>query len=85
MAARARGEGKTPHRQFRVEDDVWEKFDEAVKPLGTDRSAVLRAFVMWFVHEPGAKMPRRPAAAEGDQGGTGRSGTTQPSETPADT
>ncbi|MFC6090705.1 hypothetical protein [Saccharothrix lopnurensis] len=64
MAARARGEGKTPHRQFRAEDDVWAKFGEAVKPLGTDRSAVLRDFVRWFVREPGAKMPRRPDSSK---------------------
>lgn len=66
MAARARGEGKTPHRQFRVEDDAWKKFDAAAKALGTDRSALLRAFVLWFVHEQDAKMPRRPPAAERD-------------------
>lgn len=69
MAARARGEGKTPHRQFRLEGDLWEKFEAAATQAGADRSTVLRAFVMWFVREQGAKMPKRPPTAESNDAG----------------
>jgi len=63
MAPRARGEGKTPHRALRVEDDLWDAFDAAVRRQGQpDRSAVLREFIRWYVAEPGAKQPRRPPA-----------------------
>lgn len=52
---------KTPHRTMRVEDSLWETFDSAVKHQGEpDRSAVLRAFMAWYVRLPGAKLPQRP-------------------------
>lgn len=54
--------GKTPHRQVRVEDDLWEQFDQATRALGTDRSTWLREAIGWCVRTPGAKMPRRPPA-----------------------
>lgn len=60
MAPRERGQGKTPHRAIRVDDDPWERFDQATKALGTDRSTWLRDAILWCVREPGAKMPRRP-------------------------
>jgi hypothetical protein len=62
MAPRARGEGKTPHRQVRIEDDPWERFRLAAAALGTDRSAWMRDAVLWCIREPGAKPPRRPPA-----------------------
>jgi hypothetical protein len=61
MAARE----KTEVRRFRTTDDLWERFGEAVE-LGpdpeADMSKVLRAFVRWYVGEPGAKLPERPKA-----------------------
>lgn len=67
MAPRKRGEGKTPHRTFRVEDDLWEPFDAATTALGVDRSTWLRDAVAWCVRAPGAKMPKRPPAEEADE------------------
>lgn len=60
MAARRRGEGRTPHRTIRVEDDPWEPFKENAKRVDSDASDVLRVFMAWFNREPGAKMPKRP-------------------------
>jgi hypothetical protein len=54
--------GKTKQRQMRVEDDIWDAFGKATETLGTDRSAWLRDAIMWCIREPGAKMPKRPAA-----------------------
>lgn len=48
---------KTPHRQVRIEPDLWDRFGAIAEP---DRSAVIRDFVRWYVREPGAKMPQRP-------------------------
>jgi hypothetical protein len=48
--------------------ELWERFGEVAEP---DRSAVLRAFVAWYVREPGAKLPVRPVIRSGrsDHGG----------------
>jgi hypothetical protein len=59
VMARARGEGKTPHRQVRVEDEHWERFGEVATALGTDRSAWIRDAIRWCLREPGVKAPRR--------------------------
>lgn len=59
-AARARGEGKTPIRPVRVENDLWEDFGEACAALETDRSAALRNFMAWMSGRPEGKLPRRP-------------------------
>jgi len=64
MSPRERGQGKTPHRALRIEDDAWEQFGAATKELGTDRSAWIRDAILWCIREPGAKMPKRPAAIE---------------------
>lgn len=52
---------KTPVQRFRLDADLWEQFDEAVRRADpdADRSKVLRQFVAWFVREPGAKLPSR--------------------------
>lgn len=51
---------KTPARQFRV-GDQWYAFDAATKAQGSDRATVLREFIDWYLREPGAKQPERPA------------------------
>lgn len=53
---------KTPVQRFRLDSELWEQFDDAVRSAdpGADRSKVLRQFVAWFVREPGAKLPSRP-------------------------
>jgi hypothetical protein len=64
MSPRTRGEGRTPHRHLRAEDDVWNAFGAAVQRAGEpDRSTVLRAFMAWYARMPGARMPQRPADA----------------------
>lgn len=54
-------------RRFRTTDDLWERFGDAVErgpDAEADMSKVLRAFVRWYVGEPGAKLPERPAPVE---------------------
>ena len=52
----------------RVEDDLWDAFDEAVKRQGEpDRSTVLREFIRWYVYDRDdqgkpVRMPKRPIA-----------------------
>ncbi|WP_154697021.1 hypothetical protein [Lentzea guizhouensis] len=60
MAARARGEGKTPIKNIRVETDEWDAFGAACKLAGADRSAVIRDFARWYTRQPGSTMPKRP-------------------------
>jgi hypothetical protein len=62
MAPRSRGEGKTPHRTVRIEDEHWERFGEAAAALGVARTEWMRDAILWCIREPGAKMPKRPPA-----------------------
>lgn len=50
---------KTPARQIRI-GDKWYDFDAAAKSLGTERAAVIRELIDWYLREPGAKLPPRP-------------------------
>lgn len=43
---------------FSVDESLWERFGETVGK--TNRAGMLRAFVAWYMREPGAKLPRRP-------------------------
>ena len=59
---------KTEVRRFRTTDDLWESFSGAVErgpDPEADMSKVLRAFVRWYVGEPGAKLPERPEPQDG--------------------
>lgn len=51
----------TARQQFRLDEALWDRFGAAVTSAGTDRSTVLREFIAWYVREPGAKLPTRPA------------------------
>lgn len=50
----------TPKYGIRVPEDAWNRFGEATTQAGTDRSAVLRAFIAWYLRVPDAKPVRRP-------------------------
>ncbi len=53
---------RTPVRQIRVPEDLWEDLDRAARAAGTDRATVVRQLIAWYVHRPG--MPdqmQRPA------------------------
>ncbi|MEV7492191.1 hypothetical protein AB0O08_15730 [Streptomyces anulatus] len=50
---------KTPPRQVRI-GDTWYDFDAAAKSMGTERAAVIRELIDWYIREPGAKLPERP-------------------------
>jgi len=61
----------TPFRRVRMDDDLWERLDEAVKRADPDsnRSVLIRRFARWFVGDID-EMPRRPEprAPENDSG-----------------
>jgi len=56
----------TPFRRIRMDDDLWERLDEAVKRADPDsnRSVIIRRFARWFVGDidemPMRPEPRRP-------------------------
>lgn len=61
--------GKGTARQtIRMDEDLWEKLDEAAKAVGTDRSSYLRDFARWAVREKGARMPQRPPVTQPVEG-----------------
>ena len=45
-----------------VPDEDWADFDVLAQAAGTDRSAILRDFIAWYVHRPKAHRPARPDA-----------------------
>jgi hypothetical protein len=47
-----------PRAAIRIDPALWDRFAEVAEP---DRSTILREFIAWYVREPGAKLPRRPA------------------------
>lgn len=55
--------GKTPPRPIRVDTELWEDFGKSAAAIGSDRSAILRAFMAWHACRPGAKLPARPNSA----------------------
>jgi hypothetical protein len=42
-----------------IPDETWERYDEAVKRAGTDKSSAVAAFIRWYIHE--SELPERPA------------------------
>lgn len=61
MVSRTR-DTHTTNRVIRVPDDQWEAFGDLAGVR--DRARVLREFIAWYVREPGAKRPERPAASQ---------------------
>lgn len=49
----------TRHRPIRVDQELWDAFGALVGDR--NRSAVIRDFLRWYIGEPGAEMPARPA------------------------
>lgn len=51
----------TPFRRIRMDDEMWDRFDKAVKQAEPelDRSKVVREFVRWYIGETD-DLPRRP-------------------------
>jgi metal-responsive CopG/Arc/MetJ family transcriptional regulator len=51
----------TPFRRIRMDDDLWERLDEAVRRADPDsnRSVIIRRFARWYVGDID-EMPRRP-------------------------
>jgi hypothetical protein len=58
----------TPFRRIRLDDDLWGRFDRAVKIADPDsnRSAVIRRFARWYVGDID-QMPQRPEPEPGDK------------------
>ena len=52
--------GVTPLKRVRVPDELWNDLGEQATALGTNRSAVIIAFIRWWLGKDGAKLPERP-------------------------
>ncbi|WP_147450849.1 CopG family transcriptional regulator [Streptomyces hoynatensis] len=50
----------TKPRQIRIPDEDWADFDVAAKAAGSERAAIIREFICWYLGRPGAKRPVRP-------------------------
>lgn len=51
---------KTRHRSIRVPDELWESAMATAAEHGTSAGELCRAFLAWWLREPGAKLPPRP-------------------------
>ncbi|WP_030917225.1 hypothetical protein [Streptomyces sp. NRRL B-24720] len=47
-----------------VDDQLWSDFGAATARDGSDRSAMIRRFMEWYVRRPGAERPERPVEPE---------------------
>jgi hypothetical protein len=50
---------KRPQHTVRMDDLTWDAFGEAAAAAGTDRSTLLRQFILWYIGRA-AHLPRRP-------------------------
>lgn len=50
----------TALQSFRIDDQLWQRFAEVSAKAGTNRSAVLRDFIRWYIGDPDAALPERP-------------------------
>ena len=50
---------KTPHRQVRIDDETWGVLGDLAEMAGTDRSALLRSLVRWYLRD--GREPVRPS------------------------
>lgn len=69
----------TARQTIRVDEALWEEFADATTRAGADRSTVLRAFIAWYVHKPGAKPLKRPERATTSAAGEPQADEQQPS------
>lgn len=53
---------RTPLRRFRMSDDLWDRFDAAVRQMVSpgNKSTVIRGFIRWYVGETD-ELPQRPS------------------------
>ena len=56
----------TARQTIRVDDALWTRFGVVATRQDTDRSALLREFIAWYLRVPAAKLPKRPDATEPD-------------------
>lgn len=61
---RPRTTGTTPKRGIRIPDETWLPAVEQAHDQGTSAGELCREFLEWWLRKPGAKLPRRPGAAE---------------------
>lgn len=54
--------GTDPARGIRIPATRWDAAEKAAAAAGTDRSKVVNAMLAWYLREPGATLPQRPAA-----------------------
>lgn len=51
----------TPQITVRLPPELWERVGRAASAAGTDRGSLIRALLRWWLREPGATIPPRPA------------------------
>lgn len=49
----------TPTHPIRMDPAEWDEFGSDAAFMGTDRSALVRQLVAWWMRKPGAKLPPR--------------------------
>jgi hypothetical protein len=52
---------RTQHRSVRVSDEDWADLATVTADAESDRGTVIKQFIRWYLHRPGAKLPERPA------------------------
>jgi hypothetical protein len=53
--------GTTPKRSLRVADELWDAVVAQAAAEQVEVAGLTREFYAWWLRQPGAKMPKRPA------------------------
>lgn len=56
--------GETFIARIRIPWSRWSRLARAAKAIGSDRAKVVNELVAWYLREPNAKLPERPAKVE---------------------
>lgn len=56
----------TQPRQIRIPDQLWSDFEKSAAAVNSERSALVREFMLWHTRAAGAKLPKRPERAAWD-------------------
>lgn len=55
--------GRTPQHTVRVADDLWNNAMRLAQVYGIPLTVIIRSFLQWWTHVPGAELPERPEVA----------------------
>ena len=54
----------TARQTIRIDQEIWDEFETLATRMGTDRSSLIRNYVLWMLRHEKGQTPRRPGVEE---------------------